>query len=55
MTNYQVKVKIIGEATIEVEADNEDDAASKAKDGITSDEFDYWEASNILDIVELEE
>ena len=54
MKTYQVKVKIIGEATIEVEADDENDAVSKAKDAITSDNFDYWEASNILVIVELE-
>ena len=54
MKTYQVTVKLTGEATVEVEAEDENDAAVKAKDSVNFN-FDNCEASNILDIVELED
>ena len=52
MKTYQVTVKIVGEATVEVEAADENDAASKAKAQVNLN-FDNCEADKVLDIMEL--
>jgi hypothetical protein len=48
---YRITTKIIGEATIEVEADDEATAIARAKDEIEASNFDYWEVSDVVDIV----
>ena len=53
MKTYQVTVKLTGEATVEVEAEDENDAAVKAKDSVNFN-FDACEAGDIvkLELVE---
>ena len=53
MKTYQVTVKLTGEATVEVEAEDENDAAVKARRSVNFN-FDACEAGDIvkLELVE---
>jgi len=44
MKTYTVKVPIVGVAYIDVEAENEEDAITKAIDEIEYDHVEEWEA-----------